>query len=80
MTLTEFRPTPRRQRMLDAVIYSVIDKFATKHGVDIFTFDQDQFDELYQKVLTYFEENNLSSPDDIREVDRLILGGYLLLA
>jgi hypothetical protein len=71
---------PRSQRLLDAVIYSELEKLAKQYGVDIFGFSQTCFDRLYQKVLTYFEENKLTAPNDLREADHLILGGYLLLA
>lgn len=71
---------PRSRRLLDALIYSELEKLSSKYNVDIFEFDTKKFSDLYDRVLEYFEQNNLTSKDDIREADRLILGGYLLIA
>jgi hypothetical protein len=76
----ESAATPRSKRLLDALIYAELDKVSTEHGVDIYSFDNRRFSALYDRVLAYFTEHHLSCPEDIRNADRLILAGLLLLA
>ena len=71
---------PRSQRLLDAVIYSERERISEQHNVDIFSFDNERFTNLYERVVNYFRENKLNGREDIRDADRLILAGYLLLA
>lgn len=71
---------PRSKRLLDALIYSELEKVSNEHQVDIYSFTSSQFSNLYDRVLDYFTENELSCPNDIRNADRLIFAGFLLLA
>lgn len=71
---------PRSRRLLDAVIYSELERLATEHKVDIYSFDNEQFTELYDKALEHFLQNKISSHEEIRAADKLILAGYILLA
>lgn len=71
---------PQSGRLLDALIYSELEKISQQYTIDIFSFNNQQFSALYEKTLAYFLEHKLTAPEHIREADKLILAGYMMLS